>query len=344
MRLNKTIQKRPSELRATRFADQGADRRNRSSNGAQTAKAAVSKRDGHRSDPEPTPQATAQDSSALKGIEVSHADGSAQHPAGTDREPSGSPDGVDHNDPERAQQAGSPPLQPIVAIAFPRCDAAVRNREVSEWALADAILAECSETGADGVKNHSYAKIEAMREEIAKNHGRTLTFERIRKLRKAGSAFPPGRRRPGVSLEGHLEAGTPEALDQIINNSPVNTAITRKFIRQVKRPDGAEQDNLKEERRLQVEDHRKALQDQYRQLERKNELLQQRYADLCLNTGKEPEPLPPPLPQEGRATRTVAEDLEHSLRMLLMSRGFDPTADNVKRAIQALVTALGERS
>jgi hypothetical protein len=248
-------------------------------------------------------------------------------------------------DQELARQTESPPLQPIVAIAFPLCDAAVRNSEGSEWGLIDAILAEIPETGADGVNNHSYAKLNLMREEIAKNHGVDLSFERIRKLRQAGSAFPPRRRRLGVSLEGHLEAGTPEELDRIIANAPEGTAFTRAYIRRAKHPtETADQEKPKEERRRQVEDQRKALQGHYRQLERENEFLKQHYTNECRSSGKEPKPLPRPLSQEGGASRTVAEDLEHSLRVLLMSRGFDPAADNVKRAIQALVTTLAERS
>ena len=92
-----------------------------------------------------------------------------------------------------------------------------------EWELADAILAECSETGRGRGAEWFYAKMEAMRQEIATNHGVELSFERIRKLRKVASAFPPGRRRPAVSLEGHLEAGTPEALDAFINSAPNGT-------------------------------------------------------------------------------------------------------------------------
>ena len=38
-------------------------------------------------------------------------------------------------------------------IKFPRCDAAVRKRDGTEWEFADAILAECCETGEDGVRN-----------------------------------------------------------------------------------------------------------------------------------------------------------------------------------------------
>ena len=251
---------------------------------------------------------------------------------------------VDQNGPEDVGQ-GEAPLQPTAAVVrFPLCDAAVRKSEGDKWEFPDAILAECSETGADGVRNDSHAKIEAMRKEIAKNHGVELSFERVRKLRTVASAFPPGRRRPGVSLEGHLEAGTPEALDEIIANAPAGTALTREFIRRAKHPEEkADQENQKEERRRQVEDHRKALQDHCRQLERQNELLQQRYTDQCRSSGKEPEPIPPPQLQEDGASPTVAEALEQSLRVLLTLHGLDPAATTLKQAIRAFVAVVVER-
>ena len=183
------------------------------------------------------------------------------------------------------------------AVKFPRCDAAVRKRLGSEWELADAILAECCETGKDGERNESYAKMEAMRDEIAKNRGVELSFERIRKLRKVASAFPPGRRRPGVSLEGHLEAGTPEALDAFINSAPNGTPLTCSYIRQLKHPsEKAERDQQKAERRHQIQDQRTALQSLCRQQERKTEKLvrekeerERQYTALCRSIGKEPE-------------------------------------------------------
>lgn len=235
------------------------------------------------------------------------------------------------------------PAEKVAAavVKFPRCDAAVRKMEGDEWELADAILAECSEPGEDGVRNGSQAKMEAMREEIAKTHGVDLSFERIRKLRKVASAFPPGRRRPAVSLEGHLEAGTLEVLDGFIKSAPEGTALTREYIRRLKYPDEkAEQDRQEDERHHQVEDHRAALQNLCRQLEREVEQREQRYTDLCRSIGKEPEPFPPPLSQKEEPSRTVVEGLEQGLRVLLMSRGFDPTADIQKQAIQAFMRAV----
>ena len=44
----------------------------------------------------------------------------------------------------------------LAEIKFPRCDTAVRKMVGNEWELADAILAECFETGKDGVRNKSY--------------------------------------------------------------------------------------------------------------------------------------------------------------------------------------------
>ena len=229
----------------------------------------------------------------------------------------------------------------IAEIKFPLCDAAVQKIDSGDWDLADAIVAECSETGDDGVRNASYAKMEAMQQEIAKNRGVELSFERIRKLRKAASAFPPGRRRPAVSLEGHLEAGTPEALDAFINSAS-GTPLTCSYIRQLKHPtERVEQDQQKAERRRQMEDHRTALQSLCQQEERKNEKLmlekeerERKYTDLCRSIGKDPEPFSSLLPDD-EPPLSVAEDLERALRFWLMARGFDPAA--LKKAIADFV-------
>ena len=229
----------------------------------------------------------------------------------------------------------------VAEVKFPRCDAAVRKTQGGEWDLADAILAECCEPGEDGVRNELDAKMKAMRQEIATNHGFELSFERIRKLRKVASAFPPGRRRPAVSLEGHLEAGAPEALDAFINSAPNGTHMTREYIRRLKHPaEKAGQDQQKVERRRQIEDQRKALQNLCRQLEREKEEREQRYMAVCHSVGKEPEPFSPPLAPEDEPSRTVAQDLEQGLRALLMARGFDPKADNMERAIDEFVRAV----
>jgi hypothetical protein len=170
-------------------------------------------------------------------------------------------------------------------IKFPLCDAAVQKVDGGDRDLADAIVTECSETGDDGVRNASYAKIKAMQQEIAKNRGVELSFERIRKLRKAASAFPPGRRRPAVSLEGHLEAGTPEVLEAFIN-SAAGTPLTCSYIRQLKHPsERVERDQQKAERRRQEDDQRTALQKTCRQLEREKEEREQRYLDVCRSVG-----------------------------------------------------------
>ncbi len=191
------------------------------------------------------------------------------------------------------------------------------------------------------MRNGSYAKMKAMQQEIATNHGVELSFERIRKLRKVASAFPPGRRRPAVSLEGHLEAGTPKALDALIKGAPNGTHLTREYIRLQKYPaEKAEQDQQKVERRHQIEDQRTALQNVCRQLEREKEEREQRYTALCRSVGKEPEPFSPPLSPADEPSLTVAEDLEQALGILLMARGFDPKADQIKQAIEEFVRAV----
>jgi hypothetical protein len=227
----------------------------------------------------------------------------------------------------------------LAEIRFPLCDAAFQRIDSGDWDLADAILAECCETGKDGMRNESYAKMEAMRQEIAGNRGVQLSFERIRKLRKVASAFPPGRRRPAVSLEGHLEAGTPEALDAFINSAPDGAPLTCSYIRRLKHPtEKIEQDQQKAERRHQIEDQRTALQNICRQLERATEEREQRYMALCRSVGKEPEPFSPPLSPQNEPPLTVAEDLERAIRVLLTVRGLDPAA--LKKAIADFVATV----
>ena len=127
----------------------------------------------------------------------------------------------------------------------------------------------------------------------------------------------------------------------MFKSAPTGIALTREYIRQQKRPtEKAKQDRQKAERRRQIEDHRKSLQGLCRQLEQKVEQSEERYTNLCRSIDREPEPFSPPLSPEEEPTRTVAEDLEQGLRVLLMSHGFDPTADNLKKAIQAFVQAV----
>ena len=144
-----------------------------------------------------------------------------------------------------------------------------------------------------------------------------------------------------MSVEGHLEAGTPDALDALINSAPAGTALTRHYIRRLKHPtEKVEHDQQKAERRHQIEDQRTALQKLCRQLEREKEEREQRYTVLCRSVGKEPEPFSPPLSSEDEPSLTVAEDLEQALRILLVTRGFDPASDNIKQAIADFVKAV----
>jgi hypothetical protein len=224
-------------------------------------------------------------------------------------------------------------------VKFPRCDAAAREWANDQWELADAIMAECSEPGPTGVRNASYARINAMREEILQNHGVDLSFERLRKLRKVAAAFPPGRRRPAVSFEAHLEAGSPEALDDIIIRTPAGVALTRERIRNLKDPGEAEEKRKRaDEPRRQNDDQLLALQNVCLELERQRDERDDRYLALCREFGRTPE-LFNPLLRKDTQPASRAEDLDQSLRAVLMARGFDPTTADVTVAIDRLVEA-----
>ena len=180
-------------------------------------------------------------------------------------------------------------------------------------------LAECCEPGKDGVRNESYTKLKAMRQEIVANHGVQLSFERIRKLRKVASAFPAGRRRPAVSLECHLEAGSPDVLDELIKGMPNGTTLTRNYIAAEHPTEKVEEDQQKAERRHQKEDQRTAFLDLCREQEWKRRSCGKRNASSAIGSlpqlGQEPEPFSPPSSPEDEPPLTDAEDLERAIRV-----------------------------
>jgi hypothetical protein len=245
--------------------------------------------------------------------------------------------------PSRSLNPMNPSRHPLLPAAtgpvveFPRCHAAVGNIERDEWVLADAILAECSEPGPNGVRTGSYTRMEKMRAEIARHHGVELSLERVRKLRKVASAFPAGRRRPGkASLEAHLEAGTPDELDELIRKTP-GTALTVSRIRQAKSAEEkAQREKEDEERRTQTGEKLDALQEHHDQQHRLSGHLEESSTGPDRSAAGEPTPVSPPAPN----SRGVAEALTEALRVLVKSHGIDPAADKVRRAIQTFVAAV----
>jgi hypothetical protein len=236
---------------------------------------------------------------------------------------------------ETQKTATAMPAATGPVVEFPQCHAAVGNIERDEWALADAILAECSEPGPNGVRTGSYAKMDNMRAEIARNHGVDLSLERVRKLRKAGSAFPAGRRRPGeASFEAHLEAGTPDELDELIRKTP-GTALTVSRIRQAKSPEQkAQRRKEDEERRTQIREKRDALQEHHDR--QHGQHLEESWTGPDRSAAAKATPVSPPAPN----SPGVAKALTEGLCVLVKAHGIDPGADKVRRAIQTFVAAV----
>jgi hypothetical protein len=231
--------------------------------------------------------------------------------------------------------------QETATVEFPLRHAAVGNIGRDKWVLADAILAECSEPGSIGVRTGSYTKMEKMRAEIARNHGVELSLERVRKLRKVASAFPAGRRRPGeASLEAHLEAGTPDELDELIRKTP-GTALSVSRIRQAKSPEEkekAQRQKEDEERRTQTQEKRDGLQEHQDQHHRVSEHLEESSTGPNRRAPGEPTPVSPPAPK--KEARGVAEALTEAVRVLVKSHGIDPGAGKVRQAIETFVAAV----
>ena len=230
---------------------------------------------------------------------------------------------VANNSPELGVTACSINNAAVAKIEFPLCDAAVRKMNSDEWELAAAIVAECSETGDAGVRNESYAKMKAMQQEIAKNHGVELSV-------RANSQTPEGRvgfssRSPATGCFDRRASGSRHARGAgRVHQGRSDRHGSHPRLHSAAKAPGQERRTgpAKAERQRQKEEQRTALQNLCRQAERDKEQLlrekearERQYVELCRSIGKEPEPVSPPLAPDDEPSLPTAEKLEQELRL-----------------------------
>jgi len=96
-------------------------------------------------------------------------------------------------------------------MKFPKVVEAVAAMEKSQWRIGDALLAEIP-MGKDSSHNEALAELEECAEELSRR-GFDLTPQTLANYRYIANAFPPSRRRDGISWNSHRDAGTPDMLD-----------------------------------------------------------------------------------------------------------------------------------
>jgi hypothetical protein len=93
---------------------------------------------------------------------------------------------------------------------------AERSRWSCQWALGDALIAECGPPGDSGVRTGSDDKLRAAAKVLKKLGLPGYSFDHLRDLRRTADAFLAGDRSPAVSWTVHSVASDKETLDAAI--------------------------------------------------------------------------------------------------------------------------------
>jgi hypothetical protein len=124
-----------------------------------------------------------------------------------------------------------------VVVQFPLTLAAAQTRELSQFRLGDALIAETGNPGnrrkgSDG-KDGSHARVAAAREALLAN-GIDYRLVMLLELRAVAFAFPPAERHPGLCWNVHRNARSPQKLREIIAGLPRGETLTVAYIRRIR--------------------------------------------------------------------------------------------------------------
>lgn len=119
-----------------------------------------------------------------------------------------------------------------MAFKYPKTFAAAQQAEISAWAIGDALLEECGAPGDDHSNNDSFAKLKEAQAELEAN-GIDYIENTLRRYRDTSHHFPHARRRASVSHAVHMECGSPEMLDALLEGWPHNKSMSRNECRQI---------------------------------------------------------------------------------------------------------------
>lgn len=139
-----------------------------------------------------------------------------------------------------------------MSLAFPKTVRAAKTHDLSQWAVADALLREAREE-----------QLPAVVEELKEN-GIEHTVRYLNLLRQAAEVFGPNRRHENLTLRAHVAAGNPETLDVIAQAArQQNQRVSLLFVEDVLREMRAEaRAKSAEERKRAAEEEREAAEEE----------------------------------------------------------------------------------
>jgi flagellar biosynthesis GTPase FlhF len=112
---------------------------------------------------------------------------------------------------------------------FPLTLAAIKTADRNQWAIGDALLAECGPPSKDGVRDGSYTKLKEAAEYLLGN-GYEYAANTLAQFRDIADAFSPSNRRAAVAWGVHRVAGTPEFLEAVMAGAPDGKRVTQPYV------------------------------------------------------------------------------------------------------------------
>jgi flagellar biosynthesis GTPase FlhF len=148
--------------------------------------------------------------------------------------------------------------------SFPLTLAAIKKAEQDQWAIGDALLAECGPPSEPSVNDGSGLQ------EVAKylfDQGYSYSQSSLSEYRSVAFGFAAAKRR-NVAWGTHRAAGTSQFLDAVIAGAPKGTRITAEYVKRIRqlqvdnerreREDAAEKARAERERAEEKEAQAKA--------------------------------------------------------------------------------------
>jgi hypothetical protein len=133
--------------------------------------------------------------------------------------------------------------------AFPLTLAAIKKADQNQWAIGDALLAECGPPSQNGVNDGSFVHlIEVAGYLLVEGYEYSTTT--LSAYRVTAQSFRPSARRANIPWAAHKVAGTPEFLDAVIAGAPEGTSITYRYVENIRQ---RQADHARKEREEQAE-------------------------------------------------------------------------------------------
>jgi flagellar biosynthesis GTPase FlhF len=117
---------------------------------------------------------------------------------------------------------------------YPLTLAAIKTAEQNQWAIGDALIAECGPPSQQQVKDGSYVLLHDAAIYLLAE-GFEYNIQTLAMFRNTAHLFRPSKRLANIAFGVHRVAATPEYLEAIITGAPKGTKITQLYVEGIRK-------------------------------------------------------------------------------------------------------------